>query len=320
MNKVLVTGAAGFLGSHLIDGLLEQGYKVCAVDKLAQNDCINLKHLKLSDNFSYYKVDVKNFDELDKIFDDDFCTIYHYASVVGVKNYLLSPKDVINVSIIGTQNIIDLAQKYKAKIIFASTSEVYGKNPNIPWKETDDRVLGSTEFERWTYSSSKAVAEHLIISSLKNTDIDWLIVRYFNVYGPRQNTNFVIASNLKNYFFKKPLICHNNGLQTRCYTFVDDAIDATIRLAQTHHKGIYNIGSNIETNINELLQTINKVDKHKLEIQSVNTSELLGLGFEDIPRRVPCVEKIKSAIGWSASTSLSNGLKKTYFWISDTHV
>tara|TARA_Y100000385_G_scaffold66934_1_gene66711 strand:- start:25325 stop:26305 length:981 start_codon:yes stop_codon:yes gene_type:complete len=316
MKSVLVTGAEGFIGSHIVDSLLKKGYHVIAVDIIPFKSAKNLSNAKKNKHLEYHQLDISKDGRLDIFFENKIEKIYHYASVVGVQKYLSYPEEVIQVNILGILNVAKLAKKHGTSVLFASTSEVYGRNPKVPWSEDDDRVLGSTSLERWTYSSSKATAEHLLMAVLKGTSVRWTIVRYFNVYGPRQNANFVVSANLKNYILKKALICHNDGEQTRCYSFIDDVIDATIKLAEEKRNGVFNIGSDVEVTINELLYEINKLTERKEEIKEIDTQIEFGEGFEDIPRRVPNVEKINREINWKAKTTLSNGLRQTYNWIS----
>lgn len=315
MKRILVTGAAGFIGSHIVESLLDLGYIVLAADTIALQDAENLSFATKQNHFFYYQIDVTELESLEAIFVEKVEKIYHFASVVGVEKYLNLPQEVVRVNVLGTLNIVNLALKYQVSVVFASTSEVYGKNPKVPWREDDDRVLGGTTLERWTYSTSKATAEHLLLASLKTSGLNWVIVRYFNIYGPRQNANFVVSGNMKNYVLKRPLICHNNGSQTRCYTYISDAVAATIKLAESGKKGIYNVGSDVETSINELLALINKVSDYNLEIKQVETAETLGAGFEDIPRRVPNIDKVKKEIDWKPKVQLEEGLMKTFDWI-----
>lgn len=317
MKKVLVTGAAGFIGSHIVDSYIKLGFYVHAVDVLSLEKAMNLKSASLHSSFSYHQLDITLTNALDFIFEEGLDLVCHYASVVGVEKYLSDTSDVIAVNVIGTQHVVSLVKKHKVDILFASTSEVYGKNPKVPWGEDDNRVLGSTSLERWSYSSSKATAEHLLMAALKEYDCQWLIVRYFNVYGPRQNANFVVSANLKNYIERKPLLCHNDGNQTRCYSYIEDVIEATLALINSGNSGIYNIGSEVETSVNELLDLINKIDDYQVGISKMDTSKALGDGFEDIPRRVPNIMKISESIDWKPNTSLTLGLKKTHQWILD---
>jgi UDP-glucose 4-epimerase len=254
---------------------------------------------------------------LDVFFGEKIEKVYHFASVVGVEKYLNTPEEVIRVNVLGTQNIVKLVKEHSVDVVFASTSEVYGKNPKVPWSEEDDRVLGSTSLERWTYSTSKATAEHLLMAQLKDSEVNWTIVRYFNVYGPRQNANFVVSANLKNYILRRPLLCHNDGNQTRCYSYIADIVDATLKLAECKKSGIYNVGSDVEVSINELLVLVNNVSDYKEEVSFINTDETLGEGFEDIPRRVPNTGKIQNEIDWKPNTLLADGLVLTYKWMND---
>lgn len=314
MKKVLVTGGAGFVGSHIVDELLTLGFEVVCIDYVPIEKANNLEFARKQNRFVYYELDITDTNALQALHGYSFYAVFHYASVVGVQKYLDFPQDVINVNILGMQNVLELALKNRAKLVFASTSEVYGKNPNVPWGEEDDRVLGPTHQERWTYSASKSVAEQLLMASYKQTALPWLIVRYFNVYGPRQNANFVVSANLKNKINNRSLVMHNNGQQTRCYTYVTDAVKGTFDLFLNEKVGVYNIGSNIETTVEDLLKEINSLEMPFVDVTSVDTISF-GDGFEDIPRRVPNVSKIRKEVNWSAKTSLKAGLEQTKDWI-----
>lgn len=316
MNKVVVTGGAGFIGSHLTERLLERGISVRVLDIFDKNKTPNLLKARSFKHFEYIQADVSDFEAVNKFITSEFDTIFHYASLVGIKKYVESPQEVINVNVRGTQNILEIADKLEIKLLFSSTSEIYGKNPDVPWHENSQRVLGSTLHERWTYSSSKAVAEHLVLALHKFKGLDATIVRYFNVYGPRQNPIFVVSQNMKNAFLNKPLLQYGNGHQSRCFTYVDDAVEATLQLAFQNKTGVFNIGSSVETTVKELVHLVKAHFTDRVEIQILDVEKLYGDRYEDIDRRIPDVSKIYEAIGWEAKTSLEEGLEKTKLWIA----
>ncbi len=307
--SIVITGASGFVGINLINRLSEKGYDIVALD-------IDVNNKKIG-NVQWAYCDVTNKDNIEKFLNKDVEIVYHFAGVVGVKNYLKNPLDVINVNFESTRHIADLARKYDYGIVFASTSEIYGKNSKIPWSEDDDRVLGSTKKERWIYSSAKALSEHLLFSESDIYGFRNIIVRFFNLYGEYQKPINVVPRMITSLILNKKITIYDNGLQTRCFTYVGDAINAILKLVNSPNikNDVFNIGSNEETSIKKLAEIIVKIlNKSDTDIEYINTSNYLGEGYEDIPRRVPDVSKIYNAIGWKAETKLEDGLNKTIDW------
>lgn len=315
-KEVLVTGGSGFIGSFLVTKLLERGYIVKVFDLIPLSLARNLTKVCNHENFFYYEGDITQIENLRDIVTPNLSSIYHLSSVVGVGKYISNPLNVIDVNVIGTRNILDLAQEHGIKVIYTSTSEIYGKNPKVPWSEKDDRVLGPTSVDRWSYSSSKAVAEHLVLSFHKHSKLPVSIVRYFNIYGPRQNPILVVPQTIKKILLDEKPLLYDTGNQTRCFTFVEDAIEATIQVALSDKTDgeIYNIGSDIEISIYELISKIFKLFNKEMIYEDFDTNKYYGTNYQDIDRRVPDVKKIKDAIGWSISTNLDVGLKKTIEW------
>ncbi len=307
---VIITGAAGFVGLNLIKKISQEGQEVTALDFAPAND-FEAPGLK------WERCDVTNREELLKHINKDVDTVYHLAGVVGVKNYLKNPMSVINVNFESTRYIVEAAKKYNFTTLFASTSEIFGKNPLIPWKEDDDRVLGTTKKARWVYSTSKALSEHLLFAEAENYGIRNIIVRFFNLYGPYQKPINVVPKMITSLIMGKKLPVYDNGLQTRCFTYIDDAIKAVVNLIKDKNiqNDAFNIGSNVETKIIELAGLIlNEMGRSNEQIDFLETFSTIGQNYEDIGRRVPDVTKIHSSIGWKISTELIEGLKKTIEW------
>lgn len=312
--KVLITGGAGFLGSHLTDAFISRGDEVYILDT---GSSFKIKHQLDNARFHYVHDTIFNLEMLDSlIIKCDL--IYHMAAVVGVEHYVADPYAVLNVNINGTQNVLRLAHKHNKKVVFTSTSEVYGRNPKVPWDEDDDRVLGSTRIDRWCYSTSKAAGEHFC-HAYRRMGLPVVIVRYFNVYGPRLDkidVGRVITIFIGQLLRNEPLTVIGDGSQTRCFTYIDDAVKATVAagLKPEAEGEIFNIGSDVETTIGELAETMIKVSGAKSTIKFVPKESVYGESYEDIQRRVPKVEKMNRILGVKAETTLEEGLRQTWGW------
>lgn len=210
MTKVLITGGGGFIGGHLTDKLLHENFDVTVLDISGQLP-FNLAHHRDDNKFTYVNGDILNKQFLEQIITKDFDIIFHLASMVGVKNYVEDPLRTIDVTIMGTRNIIDIALKHEIKVLYTSTSEVFGRNPKVPWDEDDDRVLGSTRVDRWTYSSSKALCEHILFAVHKKYGLPIVITRFFNAYGPRQQPILVVPAMIKNILMDKNPLVFDSG-------------------------------------------------------------------------------------------------------------
>lgn len=312
--KFLITGCGGFIGSHLVNNLLVNNHVVYGIDILPLNKLKRISNLKGNKNFKYFKMDIsksKNFFKSFKKVD----VVYHLASVVGVQNYIKDTKNLIYTMFHGTDNIINYCKKNNVFLVYASTSEVYGKNNNVPWSEDGDRVLGPTYIKRWSYSTSKAHAEHLLYSYA--SDINFTIVRFFNIYGPSQNPIYVMSNNIHRAINDKELIVYDDGLQTRCFTFVEDAIKCLKKIYRSKIKlnhQIINIGSNKESTMKYAINCIASEIKKPLKIKKINTKKLYDKNYEDIPRRIPKVDKAFKLLKWRATTSIKDGIKRTIKW------
>ena len=317
MSKVMVTGAGGFIGSHLIERLLKDGKEVYAFDIINLNECLNLTEVKKHPNFFYFQGDIRNDEDITKFFQSDASIIYHLASVVGVRYYMQDPLSLIDITINGTRNLIKHCSEKNVKMLFASTSEVYGKNPNTPWNENADRVLGDPSVDRWCYSSSKALIEHMLFSLYRKNILDFSTVRFFNVYGPKQNPIYVVSQSIYRILNNLEPDLYDGGNQVRCFTYIDDAIEGIIR-AGTYKKAsgeVFNIGNQVPTKIKEILEICMKESGTNININNVSTSKLYGDVYQDIDNRIPDCSKADKILDWNAKIQAKEGIRKTINWI-----
>jgi UDP-glucose 4-epimerase len=312
--NILITGGAGFLGSHLTDAFIGRGDTVTILDLIS--DLKIRQHLG-NPRFHYVRESVFNSEILDGlVLRADL--VYHLAAVVGVEHYVADPYEVLNVNINGTQAVLKAAYKYNRKVVMASTSEVYGRNPKIPFSEDDDRVLGSTRVDRWCYSTSKAAAEHFCFA-YHRLGLPVVVVRYFNVYGPRLDkldVGRVITIFMGQVLRGDPVTVIGDGRQTRCFTYVEDAIRATVAAGiEARAVGqIFNIGSEREISILELAETMIRAAGSSSRVTFVKQEAVYGNSYEDVPRRVPVLTRMHEILGVRADTSLEEGLQPTIAW------
>ncbi|MEV4106451.1 NAD-dependent epimerase/dehydratase family protein [Nonomuraea sp. NPDC049695] len=311
MARVVVTGGGGFVGSHLVERLVTEGNDVTVFDH-----AVPPEHLAGAAAARYVVGDIRDRSQLSQAITRDVDIVYHLAAVVGVDRYLDQPLDVIDINLSGTRNVLDLAEQAGAKTVVASTSEVFGKNPAVPWAEDDDRVLGSTAIDRWSYSSSKALAEHLTFAFIRQRGLRATIVRYFNVYGPRQRPAFVISRTVHRVLRDLPPVLYDDGGQTRCFTYVDDAITATVTAGSSEKSDgeCFNIGSSDETTMEEAVHLAIELAGAEPEIVPVDTAERLGRRYQDLQRRIPDTTKAYQVLGWRSTTGLREGIARTIEW------
>lgn len=312
--KVLLTGGGGFVGSHLADAFLARGDEVFVLDT---GSLAKTRHLAGRPGFQFVRASIFDLEMLEGLIAKSDL-IYHLAAVVGVEHYVGDPYEVLNVNVNGTQALLKLAFKYGRKVVFSSTSEVYGRNPKVPWREDDDRVLGSTRIDRWCYSTSKAVGEHFCFA-YHTMGLPVTITRYFNVYGPRLDqldVGRVITIFLGQALRNEPLTVIGDGRQTRCFTYIDDAVRATVAagLGPGTDGEVFNIGTDVETTIAELAERIVAVTGSSSRIELVPQERVYGNSYEDIGRRVPDVTKMRTVLGVTADTPLDDGLRRTVEW------
>ena len=312
--KVLITGGGGFVGSHMADAFIARGDEVFVLDN---GSVAKTRHLIGKPGFHYVRDSIFDLEILEGLI-AKADLVYHLAAVVGVEHYVGDPFEVLNVNVNGTQALLKLAFKHQRKVVFSSTSEVYGRNPKVPWREDDDRVLGSTRIDRWCYSTSKAVGEHFCFA-YHAMGLPVTITRYFNVYGPRLDkldVGRVITIFLGQALRNEPLTVIGDGMQTRCFTFIDDAITATIAagVGDGTDGEAFNIGTDVETTILDLAKHIIAVTGSSSRIELVPQGRIYGESYEDIGRRVPDVTKMRTVLGVTADTPLDAGLRKTVEW------
>lgn len=314
MRRVLITGGAGFLGSHLVDALLARGDEVAILDTAGD---LKVRHLSGNPRFRYVRDSIFNREILEGLITWSD-VVYHLAAVVGVEHYVGDPYQVLNVNVNGTQSVLTLAFKAQKKVIFSSTSEVYGKSSSVPFREDGDRVLGSTRIDRWCYSTSKAVGEHFCFAFHK-IGLPVVVLRYFNVYGPRldrMDVGRVITIFLGQLLRGEPLTVIGDGKQTRSFTYVDDAIRATVAagLKEEAVGGIINIGSDKEVSIKELAELMIALSGSTSSVTFVPQKSIYGDSYEDIPRRVPDSSRMREILGVTPQISLEDGLRRTIEW------
>ena len=317
MSNVVVTGGYGFIGSHLVTALLDRGDSVTVFD-FAKNTRDTSMDFDAHPKFRFVQGDVTDLAALEQALTPGVDTVFHLAAVVGVKNYLQEPLRVLDVNVIGTRNVLELSHRHGTRVVFASTSEVFGKNPNPPFAEDDDRVLGSTRTARWSYSTSKAMAEHLVFAMHASYGLPVTVVRYFNVYGPRQAPIFVVSQSIHRVLNGRAPLLYDSGDQTRCFTYVDDAVAGTLLAADSDAAigEAFNIGSMTETSMRgvvDLAIKIASVDAVS-EAEVVDTAAQFGGRYEDIPRRIPDSTKAQRELGWRLQITVEEGIRRTVEW------
>jgi UDP-glucose 4-epimerase len=318
--RILVTGGAGFIGSNLVDALMQQGHEVTVIDNLSVGKAGNISHHLEDDRFHFVNDSILNVSTLERLV-RQVDMIYHLAAVVGVKYVVEDPLSAIITNVRGTENVLELAFKYWVKTVVASSSEIYGKSSRVPLHEDDDRLLGSTTVSRWSYSDAKAIDEYYALAYAKK-GLPAVVVRYFNAFGPRldpRGYGSVIAKFLTQALRGEPLTVFGDGEQTRCFTYVSDTVDGTIRAGTVGEAvgQVFNIGSNRETSVNELAHLIRELTGSGSEIVQVPYASAYGLDFEETRRRVPDVGRARQVLGFEARTSLEVGLQNTMSWFRD---
>ncbi|MEE2854433.1 MAG: GDP-mannose 4,6-dehydratase [Actinomycetota bacterium] len=317
MSNVVVTGGYGFIGSHLVAALLGRGDSVTVFDLQKDTRDCDLD-FERHPNFRFVQGDVTDMDALEKALTPDVDRVFHLAAIVGVENYLKDPLRVLDVNVTGTRNVLELSHRHQAHVVFASTSEVFGKNPNPPFAEDDDRVLGSTRTARWSYSTSKAMAEHLVFAMHASRALPVTVVRYFNVYGPRQPPIFVISQSIHRILNGRRPLLYDSGDQTRCFTYVDDAVAGTLLAAESGAAigAAFNIGSMTETTVRDAVALAIKIADvaSVTDAETVDTAARYGDRYEDIPRRIPDSTKAQRELSWRLQIDLEEGIRRTIDW------
>ena len=306
--RYLITGGAGFIGSHLTERLLDRGDRVVLLDNLSTGSMENIRHLKASERMEYHLDNIENRQLVAELV-DDADVVVHLAAAVGVKLIVESPVKTIETNVNGTQMILEAACKKKKLVLTASTSEVYGKNVNVPFTEDADLVLGPTTKGRWSYAASKALDEFLALSYWKEKKLPVIVVRLFNTVGPRQTGRYgmVLPNFVKSALDNAAISIYGTGKQSRCFCDVRDTVEGLIRLMDTERSigEVVNVGNTEEISIEGLAQKVKERTGSSSPIEYVPYDQAYEPGFEDMMRRVPSVDKLLHLTGFRPHTPLN---------------
>jgi UDP-glucose 4-epimerase len=318
--RALITGGAGFIGSHLADQLLARGDDVCVLDHLSTGRIENIRHNLERPRFRFVNDDVLNTAIVDRLVEDSD-VVFHLAAAVGVRYIVEDPLRAISANVEGTEAVLRAAFRFWRKVIVASSSEVYGKSTKAPLNEDDDRVLGPTNVTRWSYSSSKAIDEHFAYAYAAR-GLPTVILRFFNVYGPRIHENgygTVVARFIQQALNGEPLTVHGDGRQTRCFCFVEDTVRGIMLAAEAKaaEGRVFNIGNDTQINIQDLALLIKRLTGSSSEVSFVPYHDYYGLHFEDTMRRVPDLTKARLTFDYQPRVELEDGLQRTIAWCQD---
>jgi UDP-glucose 4-epimerase len=319
--RALITGGAGFIGSHLAEALLERGDRVTIVDDLSTGRFENIEPLTSNPNFQAVIETITNETVMDRLVSE--CDIlYHLAAAVGVELIVKSPVHTIETNVMGTEIVLRTARRYRKKVTIASTSEIYGKSEGTPYSEDDDRLLGPTTRSRWSYSASKALDEFLALAYHNEMGLPVVIFRLFNTIGPRQRGRYgmVVPRFVRQALAGEPITVYGDGQQSRCFCNVRDAVRAIVGLAAAPacEGEVYNVGSTSEINILDLARRVKHKTGSRSEIVLVPYEEATAPGFEDMRRRVPDISKIGRALSWEPAVSLDDTLDEIIAYIGSS--
>jgi UDP-glucose 4-epimerase len=307
--RALITGGAGFIGSHLAEALLAAGHRVLILDNLSTGSFENIAHLKGCEGFEYFIDSVDNEPLLAELIDRSD-VVFHLAAAVGVKLIIEQPVHTIETNVHGTEVVLKHANKKKKLVVIASTSEVYGKSEDVPFREDSDLVLGPTPKHRWAYACSKAIDEFLALAYWKERKLPVIIVRFFNTVGPRQTGRYgmVIPNFVRQALAGEPITVFGDGTQSRSFTHVSDVVDALLKLvAEPKAIGqVINLGNTDEVTIRALAERVRTLARSSSPIKSVPYDEAYESGFEDMPRRVPDLTKARNMIGYEPKHGLDD--------------
>jgi UDP-glucose 4-epimerase len=311
--KLLITGGAGFIGSHLSEALLAAGHQVVAIDDLSTGSEDNIRHLVDNPNFQFVLETITNETVLDRLISE--CSIvYHLAAAVGVELIVRDPVHTIETNVLGTSAVLRIANRYRRKVILASTSEIYGKSTDVPFREDGDRVMGPTMRSRWAYANSKAMDEFLALAYHKQRGLPVVICRFFNTIGPRQTGRYgmVAPRFVRQALAGEPLTVYGTGQQSRCFADVLDVVDAVIKLAGHEDAvgGIFNLGSTEEITIHDLARRVIALTGSPSPIVMVPYDQAYEPGFEDMYRRVPDITRARELIGYRPRYGLDDTLRR----------
>jgi UDP-glucose 4-epimerase len=315
--RVLVTGGAGFIGSNLVDALYEKGHEVWVLDNLLVGSAGNIEHRLGGERFRFIRDSILDAELVDRLL-SEVDIVYHLAAAVGVSYIVRDPLGAILTNVVGTENVLSSAARYWRRIIIASSSEVYGRSNGDALSETADRVLGPTSVNRWSYSASKAIDEHLAWA-YHSKGLPVSVVRYFNSYGPRMNEDgygSVVANFIRQCLRNDPITVHGDGRQTRSFTYITDIVNGTM-LAGERLQAIgeaFNIGTPREISILELAHLVKELVGSTSPVVYVPYEDCYGQRHEDTPRRCPDISKAASLLGFAPQVGLEQGLRQTIDW------
>ncbi|HZT57090.1 MAG TPA: GDP-mannose 4,6-dehydratase [Pyrinomonadaceae bacterium] len=317
--RVLITGGAGFIGSHLSDLYIARGDEVFCIDDLSTGSIDNIAHLKGNARYHYTIDTVHNQPVVAELIDQ--CdVVFHLAAAVGVKLIVESPVRTIETNVKGTEVVLAQANKKKKKVLVASTSEVYGLSNDVPFREDGNLVMGATTKGRWSYACSKAIDEFLALAYWREKKLPTVVVRLFNTVGPRQTGQYgmVIPTFVKQALAGRPITVYGTGEQTRCFGFVRDVVGALVNLMDRDESvgEVFNIGSNEEVSIMELARRVRELTGSDSEIVTVPYDEAYEEGFEDMPRRVPDITKVNKLVGFRPTVTLDEVLQSVIEYYS----
>ncbi|HZQ68835.1 MAG TPA: GDP-mannose 4,6-dehydratase [Terriglobales bacterium] len=305
--RALITGGAGFVGSHLAERLLESGYDVTVIDDLSTGSMANIRHLKRDPRFHYFIDTVMNRGLLAELVDESE-VIFHLAAAVGVRLIVESPVRTLHTNVRATELVLEAAAKKNKKVLITSTSEVYGKSTKIPFHEDDDSVIGPPVRGRWSYACSKAIDEFLAIAYYREKGVPVVITRLFNTVGPRQTGMYgmVVPRFVTQAIAGAPITIFGDGTQSRCFGYVGDVTNALVRLSELDSAVglVFNVGSDQEVTINELAEVVKDVTGSDSPIRHISYEEAYGENFEDMMRRVPDLTRVREVIGYRTTKNL----------------
>jgi UDP-glucose 4-epimerase len=310
--RVLITGGAGFIGSHLAEALLAGGHQVTVIDDLSTGSFDNIAHLKGQAGFRYTIDTVMNEPLLAELVDQ--CdVVYHLAAAVGVRLIVESPVRTLETNVHGTELVLKAAAKKQRTVVVASTSEVYGKSDAVPFREDGDIALGPTVKHRWAYACSKALDEFLALAYWKEKRLPVIIVRFFNTVGPRQTGRYgmVVPNFVRQALAGEPITVFGDGTQSRCFTFVGDVVGALLAIVEHEDAfgNVYNVGNTEEISILGLAERVKTLTKSASPIVTIPYDQAYESGFEDMPRRVPDLTKIRALVGYEPRVGLDEILR-----------
>lgn len=310
--KALITGGAGFIGSHLAEKLLAGGWEVIVIDDLSTGSLDNIAKIRGHKKFRFVLDTVRN-SQVMHVLIEQCDVVYHLAAAVGVQLIVDEPVHTIETNIHGTEVVLEIANKFGTKVLLASTSEVYGKSEAVPFCEDDDTVLGSTRFSRWSYACSKAIDEFLGLAYHEQYGLDVVVVRLFNTVGPRQTGRYgmVVPRFVERALKNEPIMIYGTGKQCRCFGFVGDIIEGMTALMESSDAPgqVYNIGATEEISIEGLADKIIELAGSKSQKEYISYEQAYGRPFDDMMRRVPSLERINKTVGYEPKTSLDEILK-----------